>query len=398
MKIIDDRDQRTRKRKKAKDKLDRAITLSANPLVSNKAVTLSVNKSNDDVRLLDEGSIVTADGTLDLYIKKGVIKKFVNGKNKKLTPRYLYGDIAEDYFKDPDEPMNLTDDYVGSINIGHKDFATNPDGIVGEWTKEDLSVVKNDNGRMGLNVNVRLNPLHPRVQALEVQGIPVGVSVEMWLHLDEKATEEVTEERKEYSPIVDEIFISDFAIVGECGNVGSSETIDFEGGSMDEKITTEEVTEDIETVEVETEETEPTEETISSDDENEESTEGGEEDNEEDNADEDEAEEGEIEESMDQDTFSVVLDEIKSLRGLVEELKGKVESLTNDNAVLVQENETIKKTNRKLSNKLKAKAEADKEFMDKFQGLEVSLGEKKEETKEVVTDKLYANGNGRGEL
>lgn len=388
MNLIDDRNARTKSRKKAKDKLDKAITLSSLMAETDKVATLAVRQNEDNVRLLDEGSIVTAEGDLDIYIKKGTIRKYVNGRNKKLTPRYLYGDLAEDYFKNPDEPMNLTDDYVGSINIGHKDFATHPDGIVGSWTKEDLSVKSNGDGRVGLDVDVKLNPLHPRVQALEVQKIPVGVSVEMWLHIDEKATDEVTEKRGEYSPIVDEIFISDFAIVGECGNVGSSDTIDFEGVKMDEeKITTEEETEEVTeevkeevTEEVETEEAKETAE----EEKEEEAVESTEEDNDEDSTEEDEAEEGEVEESATEDTFSVVLEKLESLTAKVEELEKK--------------NEAMKKTNRKLSNQLKAKAEADEKFMEKFSGLEVSLGEKKEEPKEVVSDKLYANGDGRGEL
>lgn len=227
MNLIKDRDARTKSRKKAKDKFDKDITLSLVPM-DNRKCTLAMQRSEGNVRLLDEGAIVTASGDLDLYIKKGAIRKYVNGKNTKLTPRSVYGDIAEDYFAKPDEPMNIDEKYEGTINIGHQDFATFP-FIVGTWKQDDLKMVSNGDGRKGLDVALKLNPMHPLVQALEVQDIPVGVSVEMYLHVDDKATEKLADEKNIYAPVVDEIFISDFAIVGECGNVGSSDSVFYRG-------------------------------------------------------------------------------------------------------------------------------------------------------------------------
>ena len=403
MNIIDERDKRTKNRKKAKEKFDRAINLAVAEDLNGKKCTLSLAKSEGNVRLLDEGAIVTASGDMDIYIKKGTIRKYFNGKNKKLTPEYLYGDYADRYFEDVEEPFNLSDGYKGSINIGHHDFATFP-FIVGEWTKSDLAVTNNGDGRHGLDVDVKLNEMHPLVQALRVQGIPVGVSVEMWLHVDDKATEELSEKQGDYIPVVDEIFISDFAIVGECGNVGSSDTIDFEGVEMDgKKIVTEEVTEEVQTedtiteipegeIEVaeteeseepEVEEAEESEETEDKEDET--AEEVAEENIEETNADEVETEDGEDEESeSEEDNSETVLKAIESLKKEVENLK--------------EENTALRQKNKKLSKKLKAKAEADEKFMEKFQGLEVSLGEQKEEKKEEVIDSLYANGDGRGVL
>lgn len=390
MNLIKDRDARTKSRKKAKDKFDKIIDFAVTPL-ENKKCTLALSRSEGDVRLLDEGSIVTASNDLDLYIKKGAIRKYVNGKNKKLTPRSVYGDIAEDYFKSPDEPMNIDEKYEGTINIGHQDFATFP-FIVGTWTQDDLKVVNNGDGRKGLDVDLKLNPMHPLVQALEVQGIPVGVSVEMYLHVDEKATDELAEEKNIYAPVVDEIFISDFAIVGECGNVGSSDSVNLQGVEMpnpEEKIVTEEVTEEepieteavgeVEAVEGTTEyaETEEIEEEETAESE-------AEEDIEEESTEEAEPEEEVGEEDADEeDSSDTVLEALDSLQSEITTLKEQIESL--------------KKTNKKLSKKLKAKNEADEKFMEKFKGLEVSLGEKKEEAKEEITS-FYANGDGRGEL
>lgn len=401
MNIIEERDQRTKKRKKAKAKFDKEITLSASPESNAQKCTLSLNKSEGKVRLLDEGSIVTANNSLDFYIKKGTIKKYANGKNKKLTYGYVYGDYATQLGKDPDEPMNIDEKYEGSINVGHNDFATFP-FIVGNWHVSDLEVVNNEDGRKGLDVDMKLNEAHPFVQAFRVQGIPLGVSVEMYLHVDEKSTREETERRAEYTPVVDEIFISDFAIVGECGNVGSSGSVDFQGVKMDEKEkefdpVLEEVAEENETGDeieeidlVEEPATEETEEAVEDAVEEEVAEEvvdnedtGIEQPEEDEEVEADEAADGEESEN-EEVTLSMVLD--------------KVNELTNRVSELANQNDMLKKQNRKLKGKLQAKNEEEKKF---FQGLSISLGaqdepKKEEKTKETVS-KDYANGDGIGE-
>lgn len=395
MNLIKDRDARTKSRKKAKDKFDKMINFSIAPL-ENKKCTLALERSEGYVRLLDEGSIITASNDLDLYIKKGAIRKYVNGQNTKLTMRSIYGDIAEEYFKTPDEPLNIDNKYEGTINIGHHDFATFP-FIVGTWTQDDLKVVNNGDGRKGLDVDLKLNPLHPLVQALEIQGIPVGVSVEMYLHVDEKATDELAEEKNIYAPVVDEIFISDFAIVGECGNVGSSDSVILQGVKMAKEEIVAEVTEEetIESPEEEvteevTEEVEETTEDVAEvtegeEEEDETAESEAEEDIEEESTEEAETEEEVSEEDVDEeDSSDTVLEALDSLQSEITTLKEQIESL--------------KKTNKKLSKKLKAKNEADEKFMEKFKGLEVSFGEKKEEVKELNSDQLYENGDGRGVL
>lgn len=363
MNIIDERDKRTKNRKKAKQAFDKAINLS----VLNEKKTYNLSAKFEDtgkVRLLDEGAIVTADGDLDIYIMRGTIEKYLNGENTELKDRW--GDT-----------LNLTPDHVGSINIGHLPFAEFPVGIVGEWTKEDLSVVDTGDDRKGLDVDVKLNPEHPLVEALKAQGIPVGVSVEMYLHFDEDASSE------ENAPMVDEIFISDFAIVGECGNVGSSDSIVLQGVNMDEEKTAEieEVKEAPETGE-ETPEKEAPEE---GDEKVEDSEETATEDENEE-ADTEEAEsESESEESVcEEDPSDEVIEALESMKKQIESLNEQIDAL--------------KKTNRKLNKKLKAKNEADEKFMEKFKGLSISLGEQKEEEKKEVTFKQYAAGNGKGVL
>lgn len=375
--LINERDKRTKRRKKMKDAFDKAITLSAIPEKDN-VYRFSVSDNDGTVRLLDEGAIVTASGDLDIYIMKGAVEKYVSGSNEHLD--------------------NLTDDYVGTINIGHLDFATFPVGIVGEWTRNDFTITDNGEGRHGLDVDLHLNDEHPLIQALKVQGIDVGVSVEMYLHFDEEASKE------EGAWMVDEIFISDFAIVGECGNVGSSETISLKGGEsmkkadinleVEEKELDEEIEEKAE--EVKEEVTESTEETKE-----EESVEEDTDDEEEvDETDDEEVEDEESdEESDDEEVEDEEVEESVDKLSIVEKLMAKVEALESSVDELKKENAELKKSNRKKEKKLKALKEADKEFTERFKGLSVSLGLTKEEDepKEEVTDVRYASGDGIGE-
>lgn len=370
MQIIKDRDARTKKRQEAKEKFDKQITLAALN-EKDKRYCFNANRSEGSVRLLDEGAIVTAGGNLDLYIKKGTISKFFEGKNENLK--------------------NLTNRYEGTINIGHQDFATFP-FIVGSWKKSDLTVIDEPDGRQGLDVDLKLNEAHPLVQALRVQGIPVGVSVEMYLHFNEEDTLAETDLRHEYTPVVDEIFIADFAIVGECGNVGSSESVDLQGVNMDDNVKDiekdegsmlEEVAEENEMPEdvndtAEEAIEESIEETVgeSAEEEEEESVED-------DGIEEVESDEVEDEEADDEeDALSVAMETINSLKDEVEQLKAQVDAL--------------KKSNKKKENKIKENAERNAEFAKKFKGLDVSLGVTKEVKKEVPRV-LYATGDGIGE-
>lgn len=386
MNLIKERDARTRKRQRAKDKVDSKITLSSflPDLDSKNIVELSMPKPEGKVRLLDEGAILTAGGKVDIYIERGVLRKFVEGRNEYITPEYLVHDkdLASRYFiGDVTKPLNINDKYEGAVKMGHMDFAENPAGLVGSWKKEDLTLVDNGEGREGLDVELKLNEEHPLVQALRVQGIPVGVSVEMYLHFDPHGSAElersVPEENKGWwMEAVDEIFIKDFAIVGECGNVGSSGSVDLEGVTMkdtDKDIENEAMpTDDVEdTQETPTEETpvEATEDDTTED-------EGG------DEADTNEADgdDGEGEE----DALAVAEETITSLRSEIAQLNEQVEAL--------------KKSNTKKDKKIRDYAERDAEFAKKFKGLDVSLGVTKKEAKEEKkVAKLYATGDGIGE-
>ena len=181
MRIIEERDARTAHRKECKKIFDKKFSLSVTP-----------SSEDDTYRLLDEGLITYADGSPQMYIKKGVIDKLLE---------------------------NMSDDYEGSVNFGHHDLATDPISIIGEWRKTDLFVEFSDenDGRKVLNVRPHLWDDHIYVQQLKRQPYTYGLSAEFYGELDWDASEDMG------IPVIGSIDLLDFAIVGECGNVGSSD-------------------------------------------------------------------------------------------------------------------------------------------------------------------------------
>ena len=331
MNIIDERDVRTVYRKLRKKEYDDLIKLS-------------VDAGSEDVRLLDEGMVVDAYGNPLFYIMKGTLEKYLDA---------------------------LPDDYVGSINLGHMDFATFPI-LLGKWTKENFTLVDIGDGRKGLNVRLDLDDENFIVKELKRADYDLGVSAEFGFHVNEQFTEEYGIE------ILDDIFISNFAIVGEAGNVNSSGirlkgeikmvdvkelTAALEGG---EKPDLAEINKKLDALlekQAEPEEKEEAvEETV------EEAVEEAQEEPEEEEK-EEAVEEAEKEPEID---LAAVLETVKQLQEEVEELKGKNQSLTEE---------------------LSAKRRAEAEFVEKFKTLSVSLYREKKATEEVAKD-VYTDGIG----
>lgn len=318
MNIIDERNIRTVHRKIRKKEYDEMIQLSVT--------------RDDDVRLLDEGMVVDAYGNPLFYIMKGTLQKYLEA---------------------------LPDDYEGSINLGHMDFATFPI-LLGKWRKEDFSLVDTGDGRMGLNVRLHLDEDNFLVKELRRAEYDLGVSAEFGYHVNEEFSEKYGIE------ILDEIFISDFAIVGEAGNVNSSGirlkgekmAIDvkdlaaaLEGGETPDLS---EVNKKLDTL-LEKEEEAPAEEAPA-----EEPVEEAPEPVKEESAEEPEAD------------LSAVLKAVEDLKAQVEELKGKNEA---------------------LSAELSAKREAEADFIRKFKSLSVSLATESV-AKETVVENVYSDGIG----
>ena len=84
-------------------------------------------------------------------------------------------------------------------------------------------------------------------------------------------------------------------------------------------------------------------------------------------------------------------------------LQKQIETLTNTVNELTEQNVALKKTNRKLSNKLQNEKSKKEAFIENVKGLSVALlpNEEKKETeakKEKVNHSAYYNGDGIGEL
>lgn len=174
--LLKDRDKRTAKRKMDKKAWDKQFDLAAD--------------SKNSIRLLDEGMVTYSDGSPLFYIKKGTLSKLVS---------------------------EMKDEYVGSINLGHMDFARFP-FILGTWKKKDLTLVDIGDGRQALDVVPHFDYDSAFVKELKRLPYDVAVSAEFRCHIDWELTNRYGVE------VVDEIYPEgfNFAVVGEPGNVNSA--------------------------------------------------------------------------------------------------------------------------------------------------------------------------------
>lgn len=405
--LIEKRDERTKVRKKVKRKMDSIIGLSYHDedrkVMSLSAETIAL--ADNKARLLDEGYIDNG-----FVIKKGTLEKYLKGQNQ-----YVRGWEFDGEHYHQTEVLNLNDDFEGTVNLGHMDFATMP-FILGSWKREDLSLVEIENDRHALDVNLHLDEDSVFVKELKRQNHDIGISAEFWVHENVEDTEALSETLGYYLPVYDEIYIFAYGLVGECGNVNSSglelkkETEmpnektnieELEIGLVEEQ--TEEPTElevEIETVEeaetldAETEvEIPPTEDVAEASEEAEEAEAEAEEEVEEAEVEEvSEDNEDDDEDESDEDPFAETL----------ASLQKQIETLTETVKELTKQNVALKKTNRKLSNKLQNEKSKKEAFLENVKGLSVALlpnEEKKEEAKkEKVSRSNYYNGDGIGEL
>lgn len=338
MNIIDERDVRTVYRKLRKKEFDDIITLSA--------------KKDETVRLLDEGMVVTAGGNPDFYIMKGTMQAYYD---------------------------SIPDDYEGSINLGHMSFATFPI-LLGKWTKKDLKIVDIGGGRKGLDVTLHLDEKNLLVKELKRAEYDLGVSAEFSYKYDEEATDS-------YGILmVNEIFIHDFAIVGEAGNVNSS-GIKLKGENMEfgniMKLLGEkkdlsaindlidQALEDEKNLEVEEKEPEKELETT------EEGEKAEEKPAEEDEKPAEEVKEGEKEAEVTEEEEK----EEFSLASVMEAINGLTEKVD----ALSKENDTLKQ-------KLSAKEQEEEKFVSNFKKLSTALATERKET--VVETPSFTDGFG----
>lgn len=417
--LIEKRDERTRKRKKIKRKMDSIIGLSFHDK-EKKVLSVSADMktlSDSHARLIDEGYIDNG-----FVIKKGALEKYLKGENQYVRGWEFDG---EEWVQT--EVLNLTDDFVGTVNLGHMDFSVMP-FILGEWTRKDLSLVDIENDRKALDVTLHLDEESMFIKELKRQSHDIGISAEFWVHENREDTENLSETLGYYLPVFDEIYIFAYGLVGECGNVNSS-GLELKGEPMKDMeleniIETEELddekelgVEEIDITEPSEPITEPTDEvseeteemsneaekepTVDADEPTEESEEA--ETEEESDGEEAEVEEAEDEESEGDEDESDEAEEDAEELAIISDLKEQIQSLTDRIAELAEANAKLKKSNRKLSAKYQTELEKKAKFKENLKGISVELlpdeGEKKpKEEKLNVTDRNYYRGDGIGEI
>ena len=409
--LIEKRDERTRKRKRMKRKMDSIIGLSFHDK-EKKVMSLTVEPqklADSKARLIDEGYIDNG-----FVIKKGALQKYLNGENQ-----YVRGWEFDGEEWHQTEVLNLNSDFVGTVNLGHMDFSVMP-FILGEWTKDDLTLVDIENDRKALDVNLHLDEDSVFIKELKRQSHDIGISAEFWVHQNDEDTENLSETLGYYLPVFDEIYIFAYGLVGECGNVNSS-GLELKGEPMEdvkdiilEEPKDEEMELGVEEVELpttdapsdemieetaeeavaEAEDNEPAEEEVA--DEAEEETE---------EESEEESDEAEVEEAVEEDGDEDDGDEAEETDeeelSIVTELREQIQTLTNRIAELEEANAKLKKTNRKLSSKHQNELDKKQKFIETLKGLSVELlpdeNKKPTEEKVKVLDKNYVK-DGIGEL
>lgn len=405
--LIEKRDERTRRRKRMKRKMDSIIGLSFHDK-DKKVMSLTVEPkklSDTRARLIDEGYIDNG-----FVIKKGTLEKYLNGENQ-----YVRGWEFDGEEWHQTEVLNLNSDFVGTVNLGHMDFAQMP-FILGEWRKDDLTLVDIENDRKALDVELHLDEDSVFIKELKRQSHDIGISAEFWVHQNDEDTENLSETLGYYLPVFDEIYIFAYGLVGECGNVNSS-GLELKGEPMEDvkeniildepkdeeelgveeiEIPTEEPTADEDSVVEETEDNESVEDEVAEEAEeaeSEESTEGEEvADEEAVEEDGDEVEDDEAEEIEDADEEELAI---------VTELREQIQTLTNRISELEEANAKLKKTNRKLSSKHQNELDKKAKFIETLKGLSVELlpdeEKKPKEEKMKVMDRNYVR-DGIGEI
>lgn len=365
--LIEKRNERTKQRKEKKRKMDSLIGLAIDnkgrETISLSASVATISDTNQVARLLDEGFCDNG-----FVLMKGAIEKYLNGKNE-----YVTGwEMVDGSWKRTDV-LNLSEDFVGTVNLGHQDFATHP-FILGEFKKNDFTLVDKGDGRKALDVDVRLDEESMYVKELRRQPYDIGVSAEFYYHIDWEATEQLYEDYSMWIPAIDEIFIFAYGLVGECGNVNSSglelkgETMQIDNANIIDQVdeNTEELgVEEIDITETPAEEADNEPETVEEQEE-----EAAEEADDGEEAEAEEAEEGDEGEGDEADEEESDLEaELSAFRELTEQ----IQTLTERVGALEEANAKLKKTNRKLSNKLQNENDKKEKFKQAMKGMAVEL-------------------------
>lgn len=327
MDLIKEREKRTLRRKIAKSKFDNMITLSA--------------EGDNGIRLLDEGTVVTAEGDVWFYITKGALERYLN---------------------------TLDDNFEGYIKYGHTDFANAPI-LLGSFKKSDFTLVDIGDGRKSLYVRPTFFDTY-LLRDLKSMPFDIGVSVEMNCVRDEDATEKLGFD------VFSDLFISGFAVVGDAGNVNSS-GIRLGGSKLDLKEITKALEEQSE-IDLAALQDALGEEKVSETEEATEEVEAAVEETEE----EVELEVEEAEKVEEEETAEPTMEEVLAS---VNELTAQLDALKEENESLKSQIETLTSEKNEVSEKLSAKEGEISDFLKAFSGLKLNISdpEEKPETKNM---------------
>lgn len=181
-----DMEYRNKKRRELKKLVDQQTNLSIQDRKEKFSVTTKMTKDYK-ARVLDEGAIINGDGSVRTYFKKGVLKNFYD---------------------------SLDESYIGAITVGHLPLEAFP-FPVGYWSKKDLSIVEDKDGRYSLDINMHINEDSIFIKELKNNNNDVSLSAEMFYSMDLKESDE------KGFPVVDELEIDVISIVGEPANIES---------------------------------------------------------------------------------------------------------------------------------------------------------------------------------
>ena len=153
---------------------------------------------------MNEGINLYSDGAYRLYIKKGTIQEYYN---------------------------NLESDFIGMIKCSHNNLDNILLTTIGTFTKNDLSIETDEDGRSKLLINKKVfddikSPLLGIMQQnSKLLDLPVSISAEFYSNIDDVATNTVSDLLGEYVPVYDKVYINAFAFVSNPGNVDSYDVL-----------------------------------------------------------------------------------------------------------------------------------------------------------------------------
>lgn len=234
-------DEELKDRKKYKNKVDKLINLSKETkeeTFSLEASSLDLNQDSKviGVTAFQEGAVIDAANSYGIraYFKKGTIQKAI-----KNVPKDVVLKLDEGHVKEDQSP------FLGDL---------------GEFTVDDMSSEKNDDGFHQLKVDVKPDLDHPIVQYYMKKNKNLSVSIELGIKENYWKEFEIGDEMA-FVQVVEDFEILGLGVVGSPANVTSNKVLKFNKEDNMSDTTKKEDLEQEEIEEVDTSEASENEET-----------------------------------------------------------------------------------------------------------------------------------------